>query len=315
MTTNNRVFSSPVARALETRLGAPASVVTANQGFLSELPGVWSGRGFNVIARPDKQGGRPFFLQVNTTTETIEFQSVAGAVMNRGSVQDDIAITAITYLQRVADLTTHAGLHVEPGIWLNVPSTTDPTQGATLVRQATIPHGDSLIAQSTAAFVAPAPVFSAVDCTPFNANQPIPDLAQPNPPLQAPLGYLDPFLTTELPPGLPAGLDAAATIKNPNLILEADTQGQNITSTIVVQISTAATVDNVAGAALAGGIVNIPFVTTNANAIQMDAIFWIETVQLADGSSFLQLQYVQRVILDFLGIHWPHISVATLVKQ
>jgi hypothetical protein len=47
----------------------------------------------------------------------------------------------------------------------------------------------------------------------------------------------------------------------------------------------------------------------------MDAIFWIETVQLADGSSFLQLQYVQRVILDFLGIHWPHISVATLVKQ
>jgi hypothetical protein len=30
---------------------------------------------------------------------------------------------------------------------------------------------------------------------------------------------------------------------------------------------------------------------------------------------FLQLQYVQRVILDFDGVHWPHFSVATLVKS
>jgi hypothetical protein len=29
----------------------------------------------------------------------------------------------------------------------------------------------------------------------------------------------------------------------------------------------------------------------------------------------MQLQYTQTIILDFLGIHWPHISVATLVKQ
>jgi hypothetical protein len=53
----------------------------------------------------------------------------------------------------------------------------------------------------------------------------------------------------------------------------------------------------------------------------MDAIFWIETVQPTNGDPFLQLQYVQRVILDFPPkpdapiIHWPHISVATLVKQ
>lgn len=53
----------------------------------------------------------------------------------------------------------------------------------------------------------------------------------------------------------------------------------------------------------------------NANAFQMDAIFWIEIVEREDGQTFMQLQYVQRVILDFIGIHWPHISVATLVKQ
>jgi hypothetical protein len=28
----------------------------------------------------------------------------------------------------------------------------------------------------------------------------------------------------------------------------------------------------------------------------------------------MQLQYVQRVILDFDNTHWPHFSVATLAK-
>ncbi len=29
----------------------------------------------------------------------------------------------------------------------------------------------------------------------------------------------------------------------------------------------------------------------------------------------MQLQYTQTIILNFLGINWPHISVATLLKQ
>ena len=28
-----------------------------------------------------------------------------------------------------------------------------------------------------------------------------------------------------------------------------------------------------------------------------------------------QLQYTQLVMLDFNGIHWPHVTVGTLVKQ
>jgi len=62
-----------------------------------------------------------------------------------------------------------------------------------------------------------------------------------------------------------------------------------------------------------GGVSNIPFVTQNANAAFMNATFWIEKVQGASGP-FLQLQYVQTVLLDFLGLNWPHVSVATLVK-
>ena len=63
------------------------------------------------------------------------------------------------------------------------------------------------------------------------------------------------------------------------------------------------------------GLLNIPFLDSNAQATQFDAIFWIEKVLQPDGSHFMQLQYTQTVILSFLGISWPHISVATLVKQ
>jgi len=57
-----------------------------------------------------------------------------------------------------------------------------------------------------------------------------------------------------------------------------------------------------------------PFVAANANASQLDAIFWIEVVMNPVIVKFLRLQDVQRVILDFLGIDWPHISVSTLRK-
>jgi hypothetical protein len=63
------------------------------------------------------------------------------------------------------------------------------------------------------------------------------------------------------------------------------------------------------------GICNIPFVQKDANATSLKATFWIETVQQKNESTFLQLQYTQTVILNFLGIDWPHISIATLIKQ
>jgi hypothetical protein len=62
-----------------------------------------------------------------------------------------------------------------------------------------------------------------------------------------------------------------------------------------------------------GGVSNIPFVTQQANAVFMNATFWIEHVQGPNGQ-FLQLQYVQTVLLDFGGLNWPHVSVATLLK-
>jgi hypothetical protein len=284
-------------------------------GPLAELPGVWTGTGFNLIARPDFQNSKPFFLEINGTLENLEFTRIGGDIPNRGSQMVDVSLHGVHYLQQVADCATHGALHIEPGLWLFIPPTADPpVREPTVVRQATIPHGDSLLAQSTFFTDVPGgPRLDPVDSFPFT-DPTIPGL---NTPAQQILGppYTDQYTNRTLPVCcLPPGLDLNATVRNPVLALQAAINGQNIVRTVVIGISTAA----VPGST---GILNIPFVVRNANALQMDAIFWIETVQPTSGDPFLQLQYVQRVILDFPArpdgqiIHWPHISVATLVKQ
>jgi hypothetical protein len=302
--------------AIAFRASGPLNKIQKNLGFLGDLPGTFVGTGFNLIARPDKQNNNPFFLELNATQEILEFTNIGGDIPNRGSIESDLILHGVRYLQRVADCATHTAIHLEPGLWLHVPATAapNPVTDETYVRQATIPHGDSILAQSTFLLdVNSGPQIAPVDSTPFTGD--IPDLnsSPANPVTNA--DYLKPFRETPLPTEcLPAGLDAVQTIKNPALVLQAAIAGQNITETIVIQISTAS-VQN-------GGIVNIPFVVQNANATRLDAIFWIEKVTNPAGGAepFIQLQYVQRVILAFppaIGapiISWPHISVATLVK-
>jgi hypothetical protein len=91
---------------------------------------------------------------------------------------------------------------------------------------------------------------------------------------------------------------------------------QNITNTIALIISTTA-----ASPISGGGTDGTAFLqgsTTagpNASPAAMSAIFWIETVTPKDGQQeFLQLQYTQTVLLNFNGLSWPHVSVATLRK-
>ena len=45
------------------RKGRSRPQVTADLGLLAELSGTWEGFGFNLIGRPDKQGGSPVFLE------------------------------------------------------------------------------------------------------------------------------------------------------------------------------------------------------------------------------------------------------------
>jgi hypothetical protein len=307
-------------------------------GLLAKLPGRWVGQGFNLIGRPNLQGNPrsptnpAFFLELNATQETLEFTAIGGDIPNRGTIEPTAELHAIHYLQSVTDIVAMTSIHKEPGLWVHVPANKEG--GETYVRHAVIPHGDALLAQSTF-FTDPnkpvhgPPDIKSVNSFPFRIADPIPGLnADPANPLGAP--YTDPYTNPiEGPNGnafpgnaLPSNpdgtkLDAAKTIKDPTEVLRAQIADQNISSTDVIVISTTPP---------PSGILNIPFVVSNANAVQMDAIFWIETVDRdpyvnpnpspePSKSQFFQLQYVQRVILDFDNIHWPHVSVATLIKE
>lgn len=272
------------------RAGSPYPGANAQLGCLSQLQGVWFGSGFNLIARPDKHDNKPFFLELNATREELEFNPIAGAIPNRGSAQDDIAFLGLTYVQRVTDAVNNGGLHIEPGIWINVPATTAPAEGPTVARMASIPHGNALLAGGQCFLVHGGPRIAVASSTPVDAKTGKP-VTDPK--------YLQPFKTTPPPAGIPAG-----AIANPNLVLTDAIAGQNIIQTSVLVISTSS----------GGGVENIPFLVSNADATSMTAIFWIETVRRPDGTEFLQLQYTQTVTLNFLGINWPHIQVATLIK-
>jgi hypothetical protein len=257
-------------------------------GLLADLEGTWSGNGFNLIAVPNKQNNTDFRLILNATTEILQFNSIGGAIPNRGSAQDDIDLFGLTYLQRVNDAQTKENLHIEPGIWLNVPATSAPAAGPSIVRQSTIPHGDSLLAQGDGFIVDGGPQIAEVSSEPTG-----PGLATKL------LGYLDPYGHSDLPPGM-----QQSYVTNMNQALVDAITGQEIVSTVVLQVASTPQ----------GGIVNLPFITVNANATRMEAIFWIETVKRPDGTLFLQLQYTQTVILNFLDIDWPHVSVGTLIR-
>jgi hypothetical protein len=65
-----------------------------------------------------------------------------------------------------------------------------------------------------------------------------------------------------------------------------------------------------------GGTANIAFLKgtthSNANAAHVTATFWLRPSRQ---TRTRLLQYSQLVLLNFNGISWPHITVATLHKQ
>src|SRR6201996_7547713 len=147
-------------------------------GPLAAFVGTFRGKGFNTIFRPDN--GSPTklpvtatddnLLELNLTEETLSFSPSLGAVPNRGEVQADINLNGVPYLQVINDVTIagqSTGIYFEPGLWMAVPPTSDPSEGATFMRMASIPHGTTVLAQGKAVTAAGKPAFPVVPITPF----------------------------------------------------------------------------------------------------------------------------------------------------
>jgi hypothetical protein len=306
------------------RASAPAAALHAELGPLTELPGTWVGQGFNLIALPNFANGNtplPFRLKLTATREMLTFTSIGAPIPNRGETQPDIFFVGVHYFQQVSDASNLSGLHLEPGMWLNLPPTLPNGKDSSVVRLATIPHGDALLAQGTLINggkpIAGGPQIVAVDPLPFtlSAGARVDDKN---------LQYTGPYRN---PQDLPDGITPDIVL-NPNQLLLNTIQhqkaiGQEIVETTVLIVDANPLPGVLLNGPLPandppaplGGITNIPFVNNNAKATTMSAIFWIEKVKDATGNIFMQIQYTQTVILDFIGIKWPHISVATLVKQ
>lgn len=287
-----------------------------------ELPGTWVGHGFNTIWRPHlASSGQDRFLELNRTDEKLVFTRINGPIPNRGLAMHDIDMFGVTYLQQINEAGQPAhGLHIEPGIWANVPQTADPTEPPTVVRMASIPHGTVILAQGVWQVIAGGPqTIPNNNILPFFFGQ--------APPANADFDQVA-LTFTELDLATPTQFRSASPgvtqdmVKNPNLVLQealqASLQGTTMKSRTFLHVSTTNSI--VKGG---GGTANTAFLASshnpaggNAVGTQVQATFWIETIAGTGGNpDFHQLQYTQLVMLDFNGIHWPHVTVGTLRKQ
>lgn len=284
----------------------PGTLPSADLGPLTGLEGVWKGPGFNQIWRPNFDPQTPAndrFLELNVTAETLQFNTEGlGKIPNRGLLQGDIEMSGIRYLQTIDDTSDGAGLHLEPGLWLTVPATTEPPVPASVARLASIPHGTTIVAQGTA-FEVPKPQFDLASITPFVIDQPENLINFPEEDLSVNSIFRTPELAAK-------GI-TQAMVTNPNSVLET-AAAPNIVKTEVLQVS------SLPSPILGGGTANTAFLEgqpgkPNADAASVTAIFWLETLE--GESRPTQLQYTQTVLLNFNGLSWPHITVATLTLQ
>jgi hypothetical protein len=289
------------------RLGRDAPTTVNNLGPLADLEGIWIGtQGWELIAVPagDPGGREGFKFIARPYVEIITFKTTGSSpVPNRGGPAGEMFIYGLVYEIRICDLVTNEPLHLETGMFLNLSDVKGGTAPENpIARSATIPHGDSVLALGTW-FDVPGPP----DITPRTG---VPD---PGP--DAPFGYTDQWLREIPSPCQPASTFNPAV---PTQVLTDALAGLNVVKTTTLSLSTAN----------GGGIVNIPFVDSNAAAPQFDCVFWIETIESTppeggDPVQVQQLQYFQQTNIEFLPqfgnpdqlIMWPHINVNTMKKQ
>jgi hypothetical protein len=295
--------------------------------------------------------GSDNLLELNLTSHTLSFSRPLGSVPNRGEVQPDLFLNGVTYLLTVQDITNPAkpiGIHFEPGLWMHIPATKDPAEGVTIVRMASIPHGTTICAQGTWREFSGPPSIPKVSITPDIGAFPsqtatdsrtarIPqDLAafikdgsitqdildDPNTVLRNVTAHQKILSTTAIGvatiPSSP--LFGGGTDNMAFLLGDQNARQPNAQSTQTSSFFWVETVEHVITvpawkpgqpplaipAPTPGGGPAPVFLVTPPTAVTTPRQVTVTSPQI---------QFSQRVILNFNGILWPHVSVATLVPN
>lgn len=303
-----------------------------SSGLLDILDGTWKtkNKGWNLIALPFKDGPFDYRLLMNQYGETLEFSHTDKGVPNRGIDPDgdgmtDQVLDAIGYKQLIDQVAADdspssklrardgEGLHHEPGLFLHLLNHQShstmgkvKSQGPKLevARLGTIPHGDTVLALGTVEVIDGPPVIPDLNALPLKTTTDI------NGKYLAPYKHFEdnPFFGT-VPKSLPNFPGFFSS--NANAILQFSNPGSQVKKTTILHFDTKFAT---------GGIVNIPFITKQADATEMQSTFWIMEVESDNGTEFI-MQYSQTVFLDFFKskvpgerVRWPHVSINTLKK-
>lgn len=282
--------------------------------------GGYNSSGMNAIFRPNSTAtptklptpvDSNNILQLSVIRESMRFLNAVGLLgvpVNRGGgSQGDITLYPVQYVQYVEDInipqtvsSVAAGasvIHEETGTWMVQPATND--SGPRVQRLSTIQHGVALVAEGSYTTIKGKPTIPPVSMVPFTTADKSP-LVMPS--LQAAAQG-----TARLPQD-PATLAkygiTQAVLDDPNKLLRDKISGQNITSTVVLQVDTDA-----------DGVANSKFLKRNAVCTRMRATFYIETVDMGWLGTGPQIQYFQEVFLEFGGVTYPHVTVATMTHD
>lgn len=271
------------------------------------------------------------------------------------NLNPDAFLNGVPYVQRINDITdpnNPVGIHFEPGVWLAMPATDAPKEGPTFVRMASIPHGTTINAQGVAfdTIDGPPPI-NPQSINPFPIGNPAGNFRFPS----QDVTKTDTFRLPQNLDGIPitqAMLDDPNSVLRDRLAGQTILSTQTL---FVATNPPPPNAPKLGGGTANIEFLVGDAAGPNADAVSMFSIFWIETVQeeicvpnckmgetvQVQGSgegtdlsvsfyvtapydvvdecpikvTYTQIQYSQVVILNFTGLSWPHVSVASLVPD
>jgi hypothetical protein len=328
MATHDKTIAADLHLGKGIKLLSPdlAEQADIDLGPLTNLVGEWisvsalsqqAPSGWNVISVPGRLAiGEGFVLDVIPYTEKLSFKPVVvagnrGLFTGAGTQENVQQINGLLYEQVIHSMCpadtpgnqhvcnkmgfpNGTEIHAERGLFLYL---TNFDSGYSIARLSVIPHGNSLLALGNSGPAMP----------------PFENFIPPNSILPSQVFGPDQFRKQQFPE---LGFDQL----NPNSFLTNTLGSAQVNGLTVLEFDTAYKVDNVQY----GGILNIPFIQQNVNAVGLNATFWIESIAntVAGQPDILQLQYSQTITLEFAPtgipgathVQWPHVTINTLRK-